>query len=113
MSHYQCPRCLQRGKTWEGDDPVCGFYESGKFNPLNWNCATLNAIRIDKELVTIKDGQSTVGILSREDVGIGAIGWYKNRGRVDFFRHFYYNQDGDLDFALRLIGDKEPKDPLF
>lgn len=34
-----CKMCLERGKTWEGSDPVC-FLEDH-----NWNCATANAIR--------------------------------------------------------------------
>lgn len=31
-----CKLCLERGKTWEGDDPVC-FWDEGS----NWCCVTL------------------------------------------------------------------------
>ena len=37
-----CKMCLERGKTWKGDDPKCAF--EGDFNN-NWHCATLDAIR--------------------------------------------------------------------
>ena len=41
-----CKRCQDRGKTWSGDDPVCAFVgDEGLFDPSNWNCATMNALR--------------------------------------------------------------------
>jgi hypothetical protein len=45
-----CKLCNERGKTWNGDDPVCAF-ENGVFSNDNWNCATMNKLRnISEEL---------------------------------------------------------------
>jgi len=79
-----CKLCQERGKTWEGDDPKCAF-ESGVFDPHNWNCATMNALREKAE---------EYELMYRDDMGAGSIGvipfkfgyivvtWYKNRGRT-------------------------------
>ncbi|MCY8754773.1 hypothetical protein [Bacillus haynesii] len=90
-----CRLCKERGKTWEGDDPVCAF-ENGVFSPKNWNCATMSKLRrLSEEL----------GHSDRDDDSCGSIGyvplsdnyapatyegcggyivmmWYKERGRV-------------------------------
>ena len=44
VSMPECPLCKKRGKTWEGDDPVCAL-KNGKFSDDNWNCATMNKLR--------------------------------------------------------------------
>ncbi len=40
-----CKMCQERGKTWEGGDPICSFPNGGVFTAEGWNCATANAIR--------------------------------------------------------------------
>ncbi|MBS2764183.1 hypothetical protein [Bacillus licheniformis] len=90
-----CRLCKERGKTWEGDDPVCAF-EKGVFSPENWNCATMSKLR------RLSEG---LGNSDRDDDSCGSIGyvplsdnyapatyegyggyivmmWYKERGRV-------------------------------
>lgn len=91
-----CRLCKERGKTWEGSDPVCAF-ENGVFSPKNWNCATMSKLR------RLSEG---LGNSDRDDDSCGSIGyvplsdnyapatyegyggyivmmWYKERGRVD------------------------------
>ncbi|MGG4089670.1 hypothetical protein ABEV65_19635 [Bacillus licheniformis] len=90
-----CRLCEERGKTWEGSDPVCAF-ENGVFSPKNWNCATMSKLR------RLSEG---LGNSDRDDDSCGSIGyvplsdnyapatyegyggyivmmWYKERGRV-------------------------------
>lgn len=90
-----CRLCKERGKTWEGSDPVCAF-ENGVFSPKNWNCATMSKLR------RLSEGLGNSG---RDDDSCGSIGyvplsdnyapatyegyggyivmmWYKERGRV-------------------------------
>ncbi|PAE51969.1 hypothetical protein CHH95_06405 [Bacillus licheniformis] len=90
-----CRLCKERGKTWEGSDPVCAF-ENGVFSPKNWNCATMSKLR------RLSEG---LGNSDRDDDSCGSIGyvplsdnyapatyegyggyivmmWYKERGRV-------------------------------
>jgi hypothetical protein len=98
-----CKMCLERGKTWEGSEPVCAF--DGDF-AANWNCASLSAIR---DLVY--EGEPRVGVdyqycddqkyatvrLYDHFDAIGAIAlwvcWYKSRGGTD---------------AVWLLFEKEP-----
>lgn len=92
----KCKMCTDRLKDWNGDDPICAF--SFDFN-LNWNCATVNAIRDicyegrelpygvsyqyceDYKYATI----NTTGIEVRgRPIGMALwVAWYKNRGRTD------------------------------
>ncbi|QPI23260.1 hypothetical protein ICC24_07880 [Bacillus licheniformis] len=90
-----CRLCKERGKSWEGSDPVCAF-ENGVFSPKNWNCATMSKLR------RLSEG---LGNSDRDDDSCGSIGyvplsdnyapatyegyggyivmmWYKERGRV-------------------------------
>jgi len=59
---FQCPRCQERVKDWEGDDPKCGFDENGNFLENNWNCATLNALR--EQTDDFRDGYFDRGTLT-------------------------------------------------
>ena len=79
----QCRRCRERGKTWNGSDPKCGF-KDGIFAEDNWNCATLNALRdfVDGDGVAYFEDQYMALIESSE--GIIAIGWYKSRGATEY-----------------------------
>lgn len=104
---YQCPRCTERGKTWNGDDPVCGFHEDGSLNENNWNCATLNALREMGEPNRVWCDDSNMTIVQRFDVGHGILSWYKDRGRTDDFRDGSFKQ-GTLRLAQELLGDLEP-----
>ena len=103
---YQCPRCKERGQTWIGDPPICGFDKDGNFLKSNWNCATLNALRQNLE-TNVQCNDYNVGVLSRTDVGFGILTWYKNRGRTDSFTD-QHHRAGTLHLAQLLLGDIEP-----
>ena len=105
-----CKMCQERGKTWNGGDPECGFLES-KFSPANWNCATVNAIRDicdarpkgvdyqyceDENYATVKIDDL---LNDREGRWMGYalwVQWYKSRGRTQ---------------QMFLLGDDEPRRP--
>jgi hypothetical protein len=104
---YKCSRCIERGQTWNGDAPKCGFDKDGNFLENNWNCATLNALReMGGEEVWCDD--TYMKIVSRFDVGHGILSWYKHRGKTDDFRDRYFER-GTLYYAQQLLGDVEPK----
>ena len=105
--NYQCPRCKERVKDWNGDDPKCGFDENGNFLEHNWNCATLNALRDMGEENEVWCNDNYMTIVSRFDVGHGVLSWYKSRGATDDFRDGYF-QPGTLHYAQQLLGDVEP-----
>ena len=92
-----CKLCIERGKTWEGDSPICAFFQN-KFGD-NWNCATVGKLRElchdtfnlpagidhqycdDQHYVTIKVDHLE---LSDSDPPLALwMTWYKNRGRTD------------------------------
>ena len=50
-----CRLCVERGKTWEGDNPRCAF-ETNTFDSDNWNCATMNTLRDIAEAHGMDDG---------------------------------------------------------
>jgi hypothetical protein len=105
---FQCPRCQERIKDWNGDDPKCGFDENGNFLEHNWNCATLNALReLAEENAVFSDNQNKVSVIQRYDVGHGILSWYKSRGQTDDFRDGYFDR-GTLRYAQQLLGDIEP-----
>jgi hypothetical protein len=109
---YQCPRCIERGQTWNGDPPRCGFDENGNFIENNWNCATLNALReLAEENAVFSDShQQSISVIQKYDVGHGILSWYKSRGRTDDFRDTYF--EGTLRYAQQLLGDVDPDDPF-
>lgn len=90
-----CKLCKERGKTWKGEDPTCGF-SSGVFGD-NWNCATVNAVRDicgdgedsprgidyqycdDRKYATIKIDHLD---LTGRPLALW-LSWYKNRGSTD------------------------------
>jgi len=88
---HQCRMCRDRGKTWDGADPTCGFNADGSWNPDNWNCATMNELRnavaVDAEW---NDDQYCGRLALREGddrLPCGAfliLGWYKSRGRTEY-----------------------------
>ncbi len=89
-----CKMCKERGKDWDGDDPRCAF--DGDFAD-NWNCATLNAIRVicyegqhpmpDGVAYTYCDDMKYATIRISEVDGIDGLAlyveWYKSRGTTD------------------------------
>lgn len=110
-----CPRCIARGKTWQGDDPRCAF-ASGAFAD-NWNCATLNALRdlahsvpgcvhlqSDSRLAVITydvygEGDDTMpGSVGWQ--GFLILAWYKARGHTD--RAFVMDEDNERPLTLKL-----------
>jgi hypothetical protein len=77
-----CKRCEERGKTWEGSDPVCAF-KSGTFSADNWRCATMSELRklCGSDVVWSED--QNAALLPTGDGGHVVMTWYKSRGRVD------------------------------
>ncbi len=75
-----CPACVERGKTWKGDDPKCGFTDGIRvFTTDNWNCATLNSLR-DVAYVT-HAMENKIGVVPHhEEGGFILLFWYKSRG---------------------------------
>jgi hypothetical protein len=104
---FQCPRCQERVKDWEGDDPKCGFDENGNFLEHNWNCATLNALRDKANANRVWSDDYSMSIIQTFDVGFGILRWYKSRGQTDDFRDGYFDR-GTLTYAQQLLGDREP-----
>ena len=81
----KCKRCEERGKTWNGDDPVCGFDENGNFISHNWNCDTLNALRNREKFedeFKYNGCDETCLIHPVYDETFIVLSWYKNRGRL-------------------------------
>jgi len=85
-----CYFCKKRGKTWTGDDPNCAF-PNGRFNHVNWNCATMNYLRdISEELgLTWRYNDSSFGAVPFEinrdqlpNQGYIFMTWYKRRGKT-------------------------------
>lgn len=93
-----CQLCIQRGKTWNGDDPICAF--EGAFEE-NWNCATINEIRDicyegkgelphgvdyqycdDMKYATIKINELELPNGSAMGLALW-VSWYKSRGGTD------------------------------
>jgi hypothetical protein len=104
---FQCPRCQERVKDWEGDDSKCGFDENGNFLEHNWNCATLNALRDKANANRVWSDDYSMSIIQTFDVGFGILRWYKSRGQTDDFRDGYFDR-GTLTYAQQLLGDREP-----
>lgn len=85
-----CSACVERGKIWEGSDPICGF-ETGTFRTGNWNCATLNALR-DASYVTHAN-ENKVGVIPHHKEGdFILLLWYKNRGAT--MQAIYWADEG-------------------
>lgn len=93
---YRCPSCEQRGQTWSGDAPKCGFHADGTMTEHNWNCATLNALRDLAEPVAIWQEDQNYATLPLWEVVDHTpsrvfpewplalwVTWYKRRGATD------------------------------
>ncbi len=92
-----CELCVERGKTWNGDDPTCAF-ENTHFSDTNWNCATVNKLRdivyegqkkfpVNVDYRYCEDQKyATIQIDDLDGVD-GALAlwmtWYKSRGRTE------------------------------
>lgn len=104
----KCKLCLERGKTWRGDDPVCAFEDEGKhfFTNNNFACATMHRFReliyelhnkgsknlaytkvIDQHYVVIAINEVfrefRIGDLSYLPPHGLTASWYKSRGRIE------------------------------
>ena len=104
---YQCPRCKDRGQTWTGSPPSCGFTARGYFRSDNWNCATLNELRERSKRRHVYGNEDNAVLLPRGngEAGFVVLCWYKRRGRCD--QGFLLTSDGRR--ALKL---KEAVDAL-
>lgn len=84
-----CTRCQKRGQTWKGDPPRCGFVD-GVFTSDNWNCATLDDLRVlvDTAGASVYVDDYTGAILPAPESEFTTtyylLCWYKNRGRIEF-----------------------------
>lgn len=116
MTERDCPLCRERGKTWEGSDPVCAFTSGGlenRFSFINWNCATMNKLRniAEKLGLTYRDnlGAGSFGALPFEGPnyqGYIVMTWYKNRGKTDNAILMCYDEpirELTLDIAMEAI----------
>lgn len=97
-----CIRCQTRGKTWDGDDPKCGF-KSGIFDTENWNCATLNELR---ELARDEKQHSKIVYSYDHNAALIPFGpeyisllWYKSRGRCE--QALLLNSSGATELTLQ------------
>jgi hypothetical protein len=85
---YQCPRCQSRGKIWSGDSPRCAFTSDERFLENNWNCATINELRLihSHESYSQDHTLSVISIPEFEKEAKGSsinfllLHWYKQRG---------------------------------
>ena len=95
-----CAACAERGKTWNGSDPVCAF-ANGAFSEDNWSCATVERLRevvcegqnpmpphvdyrfcFDQKYATVQIDH--VEDAQGERIGLALwVSWYKNRGRTE------------------------------
>lgn len=74
-----CPRCIERGQTWQGDPPKCAF-ETGVFVQDNWNCATLNALR--ETVSTVYSEENRIAVIPNHEGDFVLLFWYKSRGQT-------------------------------
>jgi hypothetical protein len=78
-----CKACNERGKTWKGDDPKCGF-ETEIFDPCNWNCASIGFLRDLAEDRKVYNDDQYCAIIPVPDTGeFIVLCWYKSRGCTD------------------------------
>lgn len=98
---FKCPRCLARGKTWTGSNPICGFTERGRFKTDNWNCATLNDLRdlVEPSQIWSEDDYVAAIPRGRGEPGFLVLCWYKRRGRTD--RAFLLSSDWRRPLTLK------------
>lgn len=97
-----CKACDKRGKTWEGDDPVCGF-SNNTFDPSNWNCASLNYLRLVAEELHVIDSMedthiATIPVKIDDYLGWIVLSWYKSRGKTSSARFIF----DEIDIPLPL-----------
>lgn len=101
-----CKLCIERGKTWQGDDPVCGFDAAGKFNKDNWNCATLNKLREiawQNGLVVSSEDDNNLAVFNHNGYFL-ILGWYKDRGRTEMFQVYgYHKSTTDYEVAQEVL----------
>lgn len=94
-----CKECELRGKTWNGDDPQCGFVD-GIFTKDNWMCATLMGLRLiaeDNNCIHRAEDDN-LGVIpvncyinDKSYVGFVVLLWYKSRGRTT---NAYFMKEG-------------------
>ena len=107
-----CKLCELRGKTWNGDDPVCAFDDKGMLIEdfkSNWKCATLSVLRkisYNEDRVIFSNDENA-SIIDYEGDFI-FLKWYKSRGRTDYIKivndNIYgENCSSDEDLCLQII----------
>ena len=86
-----CKKCIEDAPNWienvknGGSAPKCAF-PAGIFDSVNWNCATMNALR------DLAEEDDRYGVTSARDRSVAVIyfnnmflvlGWYKHRGQTE------------------------------
>jgi hypothetical protein len=103
-----CPRCQKRGKTWNGNDPRCGFPDGKSFSADNWNCATLNRLReLDRDGAVYNDDQWILTLPFNGEFIV--LGGYKRGGTVEYAGNLneYKMEDLTLKRAEEVIKSRE------
>lgn len=97
-----CQMCNERIQAWEGEPPSCAF-DTGRFLPGNWNCATANALRELVEARPLPEGITRDSCDDQHYATVNAydlcaegedededwtpfalwVSWYKRRGKTD------------------------------
>ena len=119
-----CKKCFVRGKTWNGDDPICAFDEKGKLTSKNnWNCATLSELReailevsnyspyfdfnesfngfdISITYRRYEDSHRAMIILDGTPV---YLAWYKSRGSTEYIYIHENYETSDENFIISII----------
>ncbi len=111
-----CKYCRERGKTWNGADPKCGF-ATGTFTAENWCCAALSELReIAEEQVFPSDDYNgkrwrvndvsfaIVPAFNADDdlFGYIALSWYKDRGKCGQ-AYIFYDDDTPKPLTLKQV----------
>lgn len=81
----KCEFCLERGKDWQGDNPICAYRYGNKFSVINWNCALLNKLRdaTDEKGEIYRQDDENIGVLWLGNTKFLMLQWYKDRGKTD------------------------------
>lgn len=103
-----CQRCQKREKDHPWNKPVeiapgftqvmanppgCAFTAEGVFTRENWNCATMNSLRVlegydpdpykQGNVSQLYDDDQTCRVIRSLDGQFLILGWYKMRGKVE------------------------------
>lgn len=101
-----CTLCRETPKNWEGGERRCAF-PNGVFVSENWNCETMNRLRIleedqiDSNVCHSEDQKAVLLDTDPESdpCKFVLLCWYKNRGRTD--QAFLLGGEGTQPLTIR------------